>query len=149
MKKNRKLLLGTIAALVGVALFFSALPALSATTTSPHLSLKYRSVSNSGDCLDYGLGAPCTNCVLPNTNPSVCTDILTAVGAKQTWHAYYYSGTSATGVNIGEKSGTLYPGQSLVFFFGLKSKCSSYYQPLIVKIVGPYNSVEIGYSGCG
>jgi hypothetical protein len=147
MMNKRKMLMGIMSALIGVTLLFSVIPSVSAVSgsTSAHLSLKYRSVSNSGDCLDYGLGAPCTNCV----RTSVCTDILTAYGAKQTWHAYYYSGPSATGVNIGETSGTLYPGQSLVFFFGLKSTCSSYYQPLIVKIVGPYNTVEIGYSGCG
>ena len=86
---------------------------------------------------------------------AVCTDVLTAVGAKQTWHAHYYSnkGLGSDGININETSGTLYAGQSLQFFFGIditfSTGCPPAYNPEIVKIVGPYNSVEIGYSGCG
>jgi len=172
MKKGklRLGLLGTSAAVVGVITILLLTPVGSAFTTtatagsvlknpSSHLSLKYRSVSDSGDCLDYGLGAPCANCELTGTMTTaqgksvdaVCTDVLTAVGVKQTWHAYYYvSGKlDSGGINLNETSGTLYAGQSVQFFFGLENGCADPYNPEIVKITGPYNSVEIGYSGCG
>ena len=163
-------LLGTSAALVGIISILLITPAGSAfatsltshstvTSSSTSLSLKYRSVSDSGDCLDYGKGSPCANCELTGTMTTasaqvvnaVCTDVLTAAGAKQTWHAYYYVSHTlgSGGVNINETSGTLSAGQSLQFFFGLQNGCASPYNPEIVKIVGPSNSVEIGYSGCG
>jgi hypothetical protein len=154
MTNNRKLLLGAVITILGVAFIFSMIPTVvtSASSSSPHLALKYRSVSDTGDCLVYGMGAPCTECKIIGLSGSVnaiCTDVLTAVGAKQTWHAYYYSSSGPRGVNLGETSGILYAGQTLTFIFGLAGPCVYHYVPLIVKIVGPYNTVEIGYSGCG
>jgi hypothetical protein len=144
---------------IGSALATSGIGASSSGNSSASLSLKYRSVSDSGDCLDYGKGAPCTNCEFTGSMTTstgtkidaVCTDVLTASGKTQTWHAYYYFSHSldSGAVNINETSGTLYAGQSIQFFFGLQSSCASMYNPEIVKIVGPSNSVEIGYSGCG
>jgi hypothetical protein len=129
------------------------------TSSSPSLSLKYRSVAVGGDCNDYGQGAPCNPCELSGsmtnshgkTVEAVCSDVLSAAGAKQTWHAYYYfSGKlDSGGVNINETSGTLYAGQSLQFIFGLQYGCAVPYNPDIVKIVGPDNTVEIGFGGCG
>lgn len=164
-------LVGTGGIVMGIVAILVLTPAGSAfatnTTTGTTLekaaahmlTLKYRSVSDSGDCLDYGLGGPCANCELVGSMTSatgqtvdaVCTDVLTAVGAKQTWHAYYYASASldSGGININETSGTLYAGQSLQFFFGLEAGCAVGYNPEIVKIVGPSNTVMIGYSGCG
>ncbi|MGI0131235.1 MAG: hypothetical protein ACREEC_13970, partial [Thermoplasmata archaeon] len=163
-------LLGTGAVLVGIVTILLVTPVGSAFMTngtshaglpsaSPALSLKYRSVSDSGDCDDYGLGNPCANCELigsmttsmGKTVDAVCTDVLTAVGANQAWHAYYYvsSRLGSGAININETSGTLHAGQSLQFFFGIENGCAVGYNPEIVKIVGPHNSVEIGYSGCG
>jgi hypothetical protein len=110
MKNSRKLLLSTIITILGLAFIFSMMPSvvISASSSSPHLSLKYRSVSDTGDCLVYGMGAPCTQCKIIELSGSVnaiCTDVLTAVGAKQTWHAYYYSSSGPRGVNLGETSG--------------------------------------------
>ncbi len=142
------------------AAFTSSLVADSSPSgSSSHLSLKYRSVAVGGDCLDYGKGAPCNVCELSGTMTNsngvtvdaVCSDVLTAVGAKQSWHAYYYKSSSldSGGININETSGTLYSGQSLQFIFGIEFGCAVPYNPEIVKIVGPSNTVEIGYGGCG
>jgi len=130
-----------------------------AVPTATHLSLKFRSVAVGGDCLDYGEGAPCNPCELSgtmtnsngNTIAAVCSDVLTASGAKQTWHAYYYQSSSldSGAININETTGTLYAGQSLQFIFGIEYGCAVPYNPEIVKIVGPDNSAEIGFGGCG
>ena len=144
---------------VGSAFTSSLTMGATPTGSSSHLSLKYRSVAVGGDCLDYGKGAPCNVCELSGmmtnadgkTVDAVCSDVLTASGAKQTWHAYYYISSSldSGGININETSGTLYAGQSLQFIFGIEYGCAVGYNPEIVKIVGPSNSVEIGYGGCG
>ena len=130
-----------------------------ATASATHLTLKFRSVAVGGDCLDYGQGAPCNPCELSGTMENsngktvaaVCTDVLTALGAKQTWHAYYYVSSSldSGAININETSGTLYAGQSMQFFFAIEYGCAVGYNPEIVKIVGPDNSAEIGFGGCG
>jgi hypothetical protein len=171
--RKRKLglgLLGTGAALMGVVIILvitpvgSALaagltPGASAVSGTGHLSLKFRSVAVGGDCLDYGKGAPCNVCELAgsmtnakgNTIAAVCSDVLTAVGAKQSWTAHYYVSSSldSGAYNINETSGTLYAGQSMQFIFGINYGCAVGYNPEIVKIVGPSNSVEIGFGGCG
>jgi len=132
-----------------------------AVKVDPSLSLQYRSVSDSGDCDDYGWGLPCGECVWGGgestsagsgyTTTAVCSDLLTANGAKQSWHAYYYSNSAqeVQGVNIGETTGTLSAGQSMQFFFGLYNGCADFPVHDLIKIVGPYNTVWIGYSGCG
>lgn len=81
----------------------------------------------------------------------MCEDLLTAHGAKQSWHAHYYNDAAdgVAGVAIGETSGTLYAGQSMEFFFGLYSDCGTPAVHDLVLIVGPYNTLWIGYSGCG
>jgi hypothetical protein len=171
MKKQRVGLglLGSSAGLIGIIAVLVISGGGSAVTTSlttgaavpagPHLSLMYRSVAVGGDCDDYGMGAPCDPCELSGsmTNShgaavaAVCSDVLMAVGAKQTWHATYYSSSSldSSAININETSGTLYAGQSMQFIFGIEYGCAVPYNPMIVKIVGPHNSVEIGFGGCG
>jgi hypothetical protein len=144
---------------VGSALAAGLTPGASAVNGSAHLSLKFRSVAVGGDCLDYGKGAPCNVCELSGsmtnahgkTVTAVCSDVLKAVGAKQTWHAHYYISSSldSGAININETTGTLYAGQSMQFIFGIEYGCAVGYNPDIVTIVGPSNSVEIGFGGCG
>jgi hypothetical protein len=170
-KRNLGLgLLGTGAVFIGVILILMITPVGSAMTPavtpgapvasgSAHLALKFRSVAVGGDCLDYGKGAPCNPCELSgsmtnadgNTVLAVCSDVLTAVGAKQTWHAHYYVSSSlgSGAININETSGTLYAGQSMQFIFGIEYGCAVGYNPDILTIVGPSSSVEIGFGGCG
>lgn len=179
-RRNQRLTLaGSSAIVVAVVAFFAIAPVGSALTNglssgikvtiAPKLSLKYRSVSDDpGDCGDFGLGLPCVYCEfttllghptggsLGSTKGgkaiySVCTDVLTAVGAKQTWHAFYHFSTRAGigGVNINETSGTLNAGESMQFVFGLNPYCKPAYAGNVVSIEGPYNTVFIGYSGCG
>jgi len=168
--KLRLGILGTSIALMGIVAILLVTPAGLAfttstttggtlTSTSPQLTLMFRSVGAGGDCNDYGKGAPCNPCELSGsmTNPSakvvdaVCSDVLKATGAQQSWHAYYYVNKvlDSGAININETSGTLYAGQSLQFIFGIEYGCAVGYNPEIVKIVGPHNSVEIGFGGCG
>jgi len=162
-----------ISGLLGILVLVSPLGAAVGTeisghnqlsVSSPRLELKFRSVSDTSDCLDYMRGAPCTNCILNGTIyklnstgtvsvelDAVCLDVLTAIGVRQDWKAYYFhndvDGLGA--VSLGETQGTLYPGQSLDFFFGLWNSCYTAYYPVLVEIVGPYNNVDISFSGCG
>jgi hypothetical protein len=169
-------LLGSSAVLVGVAMLLTVIPTAGGATggeltTSgaiPHLSLAYREVAANDVCDNYN-GYSCAYCEFYGSMEGtshhindICTDVLTAFGAEQKWHAYYYSFNDPCGrlaaVSLNNTQGVLYPGQSLQFVFGLNIPGNFYgcYQGNILKITGtlassgqPTNSVWIGYGGDG
>jgi hypothetical protein len=168
-------LLGLGAVFVGVLLLLTVIPAAGATAGTPsatsgappHLSLKYREVAANDVCDNYN-SYSCTYCEYSGFMEGssdingICTDVLTAHGAEQKWHAYYYTFNTACGhlasVNLNNTHGVLYPGQSLQFIFGVFVLHHFYscYQGNMLKITGslassglPTNTVWIGYGGDG
>jgi hypothetical protein len=176
------LLVGALA--VVAATLMLALPVamggFTPANASGHLSLKYRYVQNSDVCDNY-VTASCVYCeystglgsgsgVPPygtngvgsgKTLISVCSDPLTANNAKIAWKAHYlsysFSYSTAYALNLNNSGGTLYPGQTLQFLFGInETYCYDGAIPDLVTISGTMASsgaavpsVEIGLDGCG